>query len=127
MTYVVIKISGTQYKASLGEELLVDNLNKSPGDKFEAEEVLMLNDGKNYKVGSPTLTEKVKLEVLENTKGTKIRVATFKAKSRYRKVKGSRPHLTKVKVIEIGKEKATGLKSAPKKETAKKKNSPKKK
>jgi len=41
-------------------------------------------------------------KVVEDTlKGDKIRVARFKAKVRYRRVKGFRPKLTKIKIEKI--------------------------
>ena len=47
------------------------------------------------------LEEKVSAEVVDNVKGDKIRIAKFKAKSRYRKVRGFRARLTKLKIIKI--------------------------
>jgi large subunit ribosomal protein L21 len=38
---------------------------------------------------------------MDNLKGEKIRVARFKSKVRYRKVRGFRPQLTKLKVGSI--------------------------
>jgi len=44
----------------------------------------------------------VTVKVLSHHKGEKIRVAKYKAKSRYRKVHGHKQHLTTVKVLSIG-------------------------
>jgi len=52
-------------------------------------------------LGTPTLSSKIKATVIDHLKGDKIRVARFKAKSRYRKVKGFRAQLTKIKILKI--------------------------
>lgn len=49
----------------------------------------------------PTLKTQVKATVVESIKGDKVVTARFKAKARYRKVKGFRPQLTKVKIVSI--------------------------
>jgi large subunit ribosomal protein L21 len=65
-------------------------------------DVLLVTSGDKTTVGTPVVAKaSVKLEVLVHEKGEKIRVATFKAKSRYRKVKGHRQALTQVKVVSI--------------------------
>lgn len=102
MVYAVVKISGKQYKVSEGQIFEVDKLNGEKGKKLTFNEVLLLNDGKNIKIGQPHVTgAKVSAEILEQSKGKKLRVAKFKAKSRYRKIMGFRPLLTKIKILKI--------------------------
>lgn len=102
MKYAILKIAGKQYKVSEGEIFEVDKLEGEKGEKLTFEEVLLLNDGKDVKVGQPYIQgAKVTAEILEQLKGEKIRVAKFKAKSRYRRVIGFRPQLTKIKIIKI--------------------------
>jgi hypothetical protein len=43
----------------------------------------------------------VSAEIVESGKGTKIRVAKFKAKVRYRRVTGFRPMLSKLKILSV--------------------------
>lgn len=99
MKYAVIKIKGHQYKVSEGEEILVDKLGS---DKVEPE-VLLVADGEQVLVGKPTLKEaKLKVKILkEEEKGEKIRVLKYKAKSRYRKVRGFRPLFTRLLIEKI--------------------------
>ncbi|MGB9911160.1 MAG: 50S ribosomal protein L21 [Microgenomates group bacterium] len=100
--YAVIKIGGSQYKVKEGEEIEVPKIEGEKGKKLTFEEVLLVNDGKSVNFGQP-LVEKAKVEavILEQKKGKKIRVATYKAKSRYRKVKGFRPLLTVLRIEKI--------------------------
>ena len=98
--FAVIRIKGTQYKVSEGDELLVQKL--TDPKKLEAE-VLLLFDGKNTKVGKPLVKgAKVKVTIVEEEiKGKKLHVRTFKAKSRYRRHVGFRPQYTKLLVEKI--------------------------
>ena len=102
MKFAVIKTGGKQYLVKENAEIYVDSLNKKVNDEVELE-TLARGDLEKVEIelGKPTLTFKVKGKVLENVKGDKIRVARFKAKSRYRKVKGFRPSLSKVRILKI--------------------------
>lgn len=99
--YAVITAAGKQYQVAPGQELLLNHLTTTD-KKVVFAEVLLLVDDKATKIGQPTLTGvSVEAEILGETKGPKIRVATYKAKSRYRKVKGHRQSLTRVKITRI--------------------------
>jgi len=103
MKYAVVKIGGTQYKVSEGDELEVDKLPQKEGEKVEFPDVLLIANNGEVKIGQPTVKRVViKAKILSHLKGKKIRVARFKAKSRYRKVTGFRASLTKVKIEKIG-------------------------
>lgn len=98
----VVKIGGHQYKVSEGQELEVEKIDGEKGKKLIFEDVLLVADEKKTEVGQPKV-EKGRIEavILEQKKGEKIRVATYKAKSRYRRVKGFRPQLTVLKIEKI--------------------------
>lgn len=91
--YVVVNISGRQYLAEPGKILTVDHL----GDvkTLECEVLMSSNEGK-VEVGTPFLKQKVVFDVLETVKERKVRVATYKAKARTRKVRGSRRVVSKI-------------------------------
>jgi large subunit ribosomal protein L21 len=113
MKYAVIKTGGKQYKVSEGDIIEIDRILGENG-KISFEEVLLLvNDG-NVKVGKPFLTgEKVEGKILEDLRGKKVKVSRFKSKVRYRRTTGFRAALTKVQIEKIGgaKEKAVSKKS----------------
>ena len=89
--YAVIQLSGKQYLVAEGETLVVDKVETAPKSKLEVTDVLLVVDGKTIKVGQPTVAKaKVTLTVQATARGDKLRVATYKAKSRTRKVKGHR-------------------------------------
>lgn len=100
--YSVVKTGGKQYLVKDGMEITVDLMDKEKGKKVELETLLKFDDdGKTFELGKPFLKEKVTAEVIDNVLGEKIRIAKFKAKSRYRKVRGFRARLTKLKIIKI--------------------------
>lgn len=102
MENAVIDASSKQYKVNVGDELLLPRLEAKPKQKIVFDQVLLLFNDKKTKVGKPYIKgAKVEATVIEHLKGKKLRVATFKAKSRYRRVKGHRDHLTRVKIARI--------------------------
>lgn len=99
MKYAVVKIGGSQYKVAEGDEIAVDKIDGEKGKSLIFNQVLLLVDDQRVQIGQPLVKEaKVKAEIVGQFKGKKIRVATYKAKSRYRRVKGFRPQLTRIKI-----------------------------
>lgn len=93
-----IQIGPRQYLVKKDDHLVVDKLNLKVGETLTIKEVLLITDGENTQIGQPFLKDvSVDLKLDDTKKGDKIRVARYKAKSRYRRVKGFRPtesHLT---------------------------------
>lgn len=103
MKYAVISISGKQQLVGEGEKLQVDRLDAKEGDTLQIKDVLLVVDGEP-KIGTPLVEgATVTAKVLSHERGEKIRVATFKAKSRQRKVRGHRQALTTVEIVSINK------------------------
>ena len=102
MKYAIIQTGGKQYKISEGEEILVEKLANQPKNIIVFSDVLLVIDDNSRVVGHPTVNgAKVEAEIMAQIRGPKIRVATYKSKSRYRKVKGHRQSLTRVKITRI--------------------------
>lgn len=122
MNYAIIETGGKQYKTSVGDILEIDKLGINPGDSYEFEKVLLLCTDGSSDIGRP-FVENVTVvgKILDNIKGPKIRVAKFKAKARYRKVRGFRQHLTRVQITDI-KTKTTAKSQKTKVETGKPKD-----
>lgn len=102
MKYAIFQSGGKQYKVSEGQTVLVDHIiDESQKDLFFSDVLLLANDG-DIIVGTPfILGASVNATVLGNVKEEKIRVAKFKAKSRYRRVMGFRKQLTKLHITAI--------------------------
>lgn len=102
MKYAVVQIAAKQYRVSQGDELLVEKLSFKKGDRIDFDQVLLTVDDQKVQIGQPLVVKaSVKAEILDQVKAEKIRVAKFRAKSRYRKIKGHRQQLTKIKITKI--------------------------
>ncbi|MCW5932686.1 MAG: 50S ribosomal protein L21 [Fimbriimonadia bacterium] len=100
--YAIIKTGGKQYRAEAGNTLMVEKIEAEPGAQVELNEVLMISDGDNARVGTPTLEgAKVIAEVTKQSKGKKIVGFTYKAKKNQRRRFGHRQPYTWLKVTEI--------------------------
>lgn len=101
MKYAVFEVSGNQYKASEGEEVWVQGL--EGGDKNTIlSQVLLVVDGEKVLVGNPYIEGAgVKVGIVGEEKGDKVRVLKFRAKSRYRRRAGFRPRYLRIKVEKI--------------------------
>jgi len=99
--HAAIKIGSSQYLVAPGQELLVDRINTDQ-KQLVFDQVLLVNDENLILVGQPFVPEySVTAEVVDQLKGPKIKVFKYKAKSRYRKNRGFRASLTKIKILTI--------------------------
>ncbi len=103
MKYAVIEIAGRQYKVQEGDSIVTDAFKSDIGSEILIDQVQVLSDGDQIKVGNPTLPGvSLKLELVRNFNDDKVIIRRFKAKSRYRKNKGHRQPKTELKVLSIG-------------------------
>ena len=97
MKYAIVRLAGRQFKVSDGDTIKVTHQ-----DRLDFE-VLLYSDGKKIEVGQPVLKDVViKAKILEQKLDDKVRVARFKSKSRYRKVKGHRQPVTLIEIESVG-------------------------
>lgn len=102
MKYAVISLGGKQHVVTEGEQLEVNRLDVAENETMKIQDVLLVADGENRQIGTPLVDGAVvTVKVVSHIKGEKIRVATFKAKSRQHKVRGHRQPLTTVEIVSI--------------------------
>ena len=99
--HAVILIGGKQYLVKEGDTITVDSLKNNSKEALELPVLLKFTSEEDVTYGNPHLEGACKAEVVEHLKGDKIRVAKFKSKVRYRKVRGFRPQLTTIKIVKI--------------------------
>jgi len=101
MTKAVVKIGGKQFIVAKKETLLVDLLQE--GTKELTLDALLLIDGDNVTIGTPTVKDVVvTAKVVEDLiKGDKIRVIRYKAKKRVHKENGHRQKYSKIEIVSI--------------------------
>lgn len=100
--YAIVECGGRQYRAEEGSTFPVEKLPHEVGDQIELENVLMLVNGDNVKVGQPTVSGvSVKATVVDQFRGKKIFVWKYKPKKRYRRRQGHRQQYTRLRIDEI--------------------------
>lgn len=100
--YAIVQTGGKQYKVSAGETIDVERLPVEEGSTIELDQVLLVADGDNVRVGTPTVEgAKVIAEVVGEGKGEKVIVFKYKPKVRYRRMKGHRQPHTRLAIKEI--------------------------
>ena len=126
MKYAVVKIGGSQYKVAEGDLVSVEKIQGKKGDKVTLSDVYLLVDEKSFKLGKPLVSGTcVEAQIIDQYQGKKVRVATYKAKSRYRRTLGHRKQLTKLKVVKIKRSAESKKSSSPgKKKPASEKKKP---
>src|SRR5215216_7994097 len=104
MRFAIVESGGKQYRAVEGRTLEVDRLPIDTGNKFDFERVLLMADGDDILVGTPTVSDiLVKVTVVDHTKGPKIDRFKYRPKKRIRVRGGHRQHYTRLLVDFIGK------------------------
>ena len=100
--YAVIKTGGKQYKVAKGDTLKIETLVAEVGSTVSFDEVLMVGEGEQIKVGAPTVAgREVKAEVFSHGRGDKIRIVKHRRRKHYHKEQGHRQNFTEVKITEI--------------------------
>jgi len=111
--YAVFATGGKQYRAVTGDILKIEKLNVEKGATVELDQVLMVGEGEDVKVGSPYLKGgKVTATVVEHGRGEKIRILKFKRRKHHMKRMGHRQDYTRIEITGIAA-------SAPKKKVSK--------
>jgi large subunit ribosomal protein L21 len=114
--FAVIKSGGRQYKVSVGQKLEVNRLPFEDGAQIRFDEVLLISDADNPRVGTPFVDNVEVLATVEKqARGEKLIVFKYKSKKRYRHRRGHRQELTVLSIDDIlaeGKSLITG--EAPK-------------
>jgi large subunit ribosomal protein L21 len=100
--YAVFRTGGKQYRARQGERLRVERLDAAVGDAIEFDQVLMVGEGADVKVGAPLVAGgKVEGKVVAQGKDDKIMIVKFRRRKHYRRVKGHRQPFTEVEITSI--------------------------
>ncbi|MBN1363743.1 MAG: 50S ribosomal protein L21 [Syntrophaceae bacterium] len=100
--YAVIKTGAKQYRVTEGDVLSVEKLTGNKGDEVIFQEVLMVSDDKEIKVGKPYVKgAKVIGQIVAQKKGPKLLVYHMKRRKGFHKKTGHRQNLTSMKITKI--------------------------
>jgi large subunit ribosomal protein L21 len=104
MKIAIVESGGKQYRAVEGRTIEVDRLPVETGKQFNVERVLLMADGDDVMVGTPTVDGiEVKVTVVDHIKGPKIDRFKYRPKKRIRVRGGHRQQFTLLMVDSIGK------------------------
>ncbi len=100
--YAVIKTGGKQYRVSEGDFLKIEKLDVEQGETINFEEVLMVANGDDFKIGAPLVEGgKVTAIIESHGRGDKVEILKFKRRKHHMKKMGHRQSYTKIKVTGI--------------------------
>jgi len=115
--YAIVATGGKQLKVAAGDVVTVEKLDAPVGESVSFD-VIFLADGEEITVDPNALADvKVTGEIVEHFKGEKAIIFKFKKRKGYKRLKGHRQLLTKVRITDVA---AAGEKPKAKKAPAKK-------
>ena len=100
--YAVFKTGGKQYRASTGDVIKVEKIEAEKGATIELDQVLMVGEGEDVKIGTPFLDGgKVTATVVEHGRRKKIKIIKFKRRKHHMKRMGHRQYFTQIEITGI--------------------------
>lgn len=100
--YAIVEIAGQQFKVEKNQQIFVHRLDGEEGANLDFEKVLLVEDGKNIKVGTPTVEgAKVSAKIISHLKGDKVIVFKKKRRKGYKKKNGHRQYFSKISIENI--------------------------
>ena len=100
--FAIIKTGGKQYRVQVGDVLSVERLPAGARKTALFDQVLLIADDKETLIGTPLIEKAaVRAAVIEDFKGEKVIVFKKKRRKQYRRTRGHRQELTRVKIMNI--------------------------
>ncbi|MHB9002998.1 MAG: 50S ribosomal protein L21 [Coriobacteriia bacterium] len=99
--YAVVSTGGKQLKVEKGTEAVVEKLSAEPGDAVTFDVLFISDDGSFITDKDALASATVTAEVIEHFKGEKAIVFKFKKRKGYKRLKGHRQNLTRVRITDI--------------------------
>ncbi len=100
--YAIVKVAGYQCLVKEGDIVTVPRLQAEPGSTVPLEVLFLRTDDKAL-VGTPTVPgAQVQAEVVDHVRAGKITIHKFIRRENYRRKKGHRQQLTRVKIAKFG-------------------------
>ena len=115
--YAVFRSGGKQYRAAKGDVLRLEKIEADEGATVKFDEVLLVGEGADIKVGNPLLSgSTVSGKVVRQGKSRKVPVVKFKRRKNYLRQGTHRQFFTEVEITAIAG--GSARKAAPKKDEA---------
>ena len=122
--YAVFRTGGKQYRAAKGDVLRLEKIEADEGATIKFDDVLLIGEGADIKVGNPLLTgSSVSGKVVRQGKSKKVPVVKFKRRQNYLRQGTHRQFFTEVEITAIS---GSGAKKAADEAPAEKPAAPRK-
>ncbi len=100
--YAIVDINGIQTRVEPDAVIEVPRLAGEPGAQLTFDHVLLLADGDSIAVGQPYVQgASLTAEVVDHFRGPKLRIFKYKRRDDYRKRRGHRDAITRLRVTGI--------------------------
>ncbi|MGE6742868.1 50S ribosomal protein L21 [Allorhizobium pseudoryzae] len=100
--FAVIKTGGKQYRVAADDVVTIEKLDVAAGDVIEFNEVLIIGEGADAKIGAPFVAGAVvKAEVVEHNRGKKVLSFKKRRRQNSKRIRGHRQHHTVVRITAI--------------------------
>jgi large subunit ribosomal protein L21 len=100
--YAVIRTGGKQYRVTEGDTLKIEKIAADEGASVELDQVLMVADGDEVKVGTPILEGgKVTATVKAHGRAKKVKIIKFRRRKHHLKRQGHRQWFTELTITGI--------------------------
>ena len=100
--YAVFQTGGKQYRAKQGDVLKIEKLELDAGSDVAFDHVMLLGEGDDVKVGTPTVAGAVVSgKVLSQGRADKVHIVKFRRRKHFRKQQGHRQYYTEVEITAI--------------------------
>lgn len=100
--YAIVEIAGQQFKVEKDKKVFVHRLAAEEGAQVEFENVLLIDNGSDVKVGTPIVSgAKVTAKVISHLKADKVIIFKKKRRKTFERKNGHRQYLTQVLIEAI--------------------------
>jgi large subunit ribosomal protein L21 len=100
--YAIVKTGGKQYRVQPGDTIRVERIESPVGEKVTLDEVLLVANGDEIRLGNPRVASAQVLGVVvEQDRDQKVRVFKYKKRKHYRRTRGHRQSFTALRIDTI--------------------------
>ena len=111
----IVEISGKQYNVGKNTKLFVDKLQEKEGSKITFDNVLMVDNGSNTKIGKPVVAgASVEAKIVKHFKDKKVIVFKKKRRKGYKVKNGHRQQMTEIIIEKVNEKSVSKPKVASK-------------
>lgn len=104
--FAIVEILGQQFKVQKDQKLVVNRLDQKEGSKISFENVLLVDNGKEFDLGNPTIEGYfIEAKIIKHLKGDKVIVFKKKRRKGYKVKKGHKQYLSEILIESISKNK----------------------